>query len=197
MSSLIVEVCKIDKVSSHPNGDYLEIAHIKGWNCIVRKDQYKKGDKIVYIPPDSILPVELAERLGVRNYLAGSNKDRVKCAKLRGEMSEGLVIDCEDPTWEIKKDVKEILGILKYEPPIRATPGDGAPEDPFFDKFTEIENIKNFPEIFKQNEPLAISPKLNGDNSWYAILPAKDSDACLFSDGDAEPSIINLPGFLS
>ena len=30
MSSLIVEVCRIERVLPHPNADLLELAHIKG-----------------------------------------------------------------------------------------------------------------------------------------------------------------------
>jgi hypothetical protein len=35
MSSLIVEVCTIDRVERHPNADALDLAVIKGWQCVV------------------------------------------------------------------------------------------------------------------------------------------------------------------
>ena len=34
MSKLIVEVCTIAKIEKHPNADRLDIATVKGWNCI-------------------------------------------------------------------------------------------------------------------------------------------------------------------
>lgn len=56
MSSLIVEVCEIKEVIPHPNADRLDIATVKGWNCIVQKDSYRVGNWCVFFPPDSILP---------------------------------------------------------------------------------------------------------------------------------------------
>jgi RNA ligase (TIGR02306 family) len=161
VSSLIVEVCKVDKIVRHGNADNLEIAVIKGWECIVKKGQYKKGDTVVYIPPDSLLPEDLADRLGVRNYLVGKKKNRVKCAKLRGIISSGLIINNEE-NWTVGTDVASHYGILKYEPPVRTTVGDTAPEDPHFHKFTEIENIKNYPDIFKEGEMVYVTEKVDG-----------------------------------
>jgi RNA ligase (TIGR02306 family) len=186
-SSLIVEVCKIKEVKEHTNADSLEIAVVKGWNCIVKKDSYKAGDKIVYIPPDAILPIELADNLGVREYLSGKNKDRVRCTKLRGEVSEGLIIDItkEYTSWKVGTNVAEHYGITKYEPPVRILMGNSAREDPFFEKFTNIENIKNYPDIFEEGESVIVTEKIDGSNSrvglsmketfWSKHLP------CIFS----------------
>lgn len=49
MSSLIVEVCQIAAIEKHPNADNLDIATVKGWNCIVRTGQYSQGDAVVFI----------------------------------------------------------------------------------------------------------------------------------------------------
>ncbi len=38
MSTLKVEICKIEKVENHPYADRLDIVTIKNWNCIVSKD---------------------------------------------------------------------------------------------------------------------------------------------------------------
>jgi len=175
-SSLIVEVCDIKDIIPHKNADSLEICVIKGWECIVKKDTYKVGDLVVYIPVDSVLPIELADRLNVRNYLKGKNKDRVGCAKLRGEMSYGLVIDNEE-NWELGADVSEQLNITKYEAPIRMTAGDASPEDPLFDKFTDIENIRNFPDVFKEGEIVVVTEKIDGSNNRAGFeLKTLDND---------------------
>jgi hypothetical protein len=47
MSSLVVEVCKIDKILRHPNGDNIEIVHVKGWQCIVKKGDFKAKDVVI------------------------------------------------------------------------------------------------------------------------------------------------------
>lgn len=161
MSSLIVDVCEIKEIKPHDNSDFMELAIVKGWQCCVKKGDYKQGQDIIYIPPDAILPIELAEKLGVRNYLVGKNNDRVKCIKLRGEMSYGLIIK-NSFNWDVGRDVSEIYGILKYEPPIRAMMGDASPEDPLFPRMSDIENIRNFPDTFKNGELVAVTEKIDG-----------------------------------
>lgn len=174
-SSLIVEVCEIKEIKVHPNADALEIAIVKGWETVIKKGQYKKGEVVVYIPVDAVLPVELADRLGVRNYLGGKNKDRVRCAKLRGEMSYGLIIDNEG-NWTIGTDVAENYCITKYIPPLRTTAGDAAPSDPLFERFTDIENIKNYPDIFVPGELVVVSEKIDGTSGRISIMIEKLSD---------------------
>ena len=49
MSTLKCEVCKIENILPHGNADRLEIALVKGWQCITLKEKYKTGDEIVYI----------------------------------------------------------------------------------------------------------------------------------------------------
>jgi RNA ligase (TIGR02306 family) len=173
MSSLIVEVCEIKEILTHKDADNLEISVVKGWNCIVKKGQYKQGDSVVFIPPDAILPEALIEKLGVRNYLAGQNKNRVKCAKLRGEMSYGLIID-NWANWKIGSDLTSELGIVKYEPPLRTTAGDAAPSDPFFPIFTDIENINNFPDVFEIGEQVVITEKIDGTSGRWSAFRNED-----------------------
>lgn len=169
-SKLIVEVSKIEELKSHPNADKLELAVIRGWQTIVRKDQYKDGDAVIFIPPDALIPTELADKLGIRNYLAGTEKNRVKTVRLRGEMSFGLVIDIPDgKDWEVCYDCAEDLGIVKYEPPMRADAGDAAPNDPYFDKYTDIENIRNFPDVFQESEEVVVTEKVDGTSCRIGI----------------------------
>lgn len=70
MSSLIVEVCRIENLSTHPNAEKLELARVKGWQVCVPKGRYSAGDSVVYIPIDSLLPVALSDRLGITKYLS-------------------------------------------------------------------------------------------------------------------------------
>jgi len=41
MSKLIVEVCKIDKIENLENSDKMQMATIKGWNCLIGKGLLK------------------------------------------------------------------------------------------------------------------------------------------------------------
>lgn len=160
-SSLIVEVCKIRDVKNHPDADKLDLAIVKGWQVVVGRDQFKEGDLIVYIPMDAVVPTELADKWNVRNYLTGQNRDRVRCARLRGEMSYGLIIENEYG-WIEGKDASSDYGITKYIAPVRATAADAAPRDILFPTFTDIENINNFPDVFVEGEEIVALEKIDG-----------------------------------
>lgn len=211
MSKLHVEVCKVLEVLKHPNADRLDVITIKGWNCIVGRDQYKVGDLVVYCPIDSIIPTNLIEKYKLE-YL---KKDgRVKTIKLRKVISQGLVLPVEH-SWKEGQDVSKELGITKYEEPeaeyqinrpcsesigkvyisykegkitlrrfmfkslgilkdrflIRTGIKRRSKVNLYFDKYTDIENIKNFPDIFEKNEKVMISEKIHGTNFRCGILP--------------------------
>src|SRR2546429_2819009 len=170
MSSLIIPVTTIEKLMPHNNADSLELAQILGLQIVVRKGEYGVGDTVVYFPIDTVLPQELSDRFGVTNYLS---KGRIRCAKLRGEPSFGLAIKPDNDAWQVGQDVAEhymALGVKKYEPPVRVTAGDAEVEHPLFVKYTEIENMRNFPDIFQEDEIVALTEKIHGTNSRVGII---------------------------
>src|SRR5262245_4350308 len=130
MSSVIADVVEIESVRPHPNADRLCLAQIRGWQAVIRKwddgsSEFAPGERVVFIPPDSTLPREMAERLGVATYLSertdveGERVLVVRQVRLRGEPSFGLVVRPDDPSWPIGTDVREHYGIGKYRPPVR------------------------------------------------------------------------------
>ncbi len=168
MSTLLVQVCRIEKVLTHPNADALELAHIKGWQCVVPKGKYAAEALVVYVPIDSVLPLELSDRLGVTKYL--SSKGRVRCAKLRGEPSFGLIFDREDASWPEGHDVAEHYGVTKYQPPVKATAGDAAVAHPLFVSYTDVENLRHFPGIFPPDEQVSLTEKIHGTSCRIGII---------------------------
>lgn len=166
MSSLIVPVTTIEALKPHNNADSLELAQVLGWQLVVRKGEYQIGQRIVYFPIDTLLPLELSERLGVTKYLS---KQRIRCAKLRGEPSFGLAIR-PDHDWTIGENVAEFYDARKYEPPVRVTAGDAEVNHPLFVAYTEIENMRNFPEIFEPGESVLLSEKIHGTNARVACI---------------------------
>lgn len=192
MSSLICEVCKVDNIEKHPNADRLEIATVKGWQCVVLKEKYKIGDEIVYIPIDSMIPFRLSDKIGITNYLHNQEKDgsgnilfgRVKTIRLRGVISQGLVIDKLENKWKLGQDVKELLGIKKYEQ--KTNPANNKwsrgktydeywrlPALPNFPKYTDIENFKNYQNVIEDNEEVVISEKIHGCNFRCSLQEKK------------------------
>ncbi|GHO42890.1 RNA ligase (ATP) [Ktedonospora formicarum] len=167
MSSLIVPVATIDAIVPHSNADALELAHVLGWQVVIRKGEYSIGDKIVYFPPDTVLPLELSERFGVTKYLS---KQRLRCAKLRGEPSFGLIVRPDDAFWDIGRNVADWYGVTKYEPPLRASAGDAEMEHPLFCGYTEIENMRNYPDILQEGETVLVSEKIHGTSCRIGMI---------------------------
>lgn len=94
--------------------DFLELATIDGWRCVVsKKDNLKVGDKVVYFEIDSVLPSNnpLFEFMAPRNY-------KVKTIKLRGEVSQGLAMPLASfpQVGDEDTDVTELLGVTKVKP---------------------------------------------------------------------------------
>lgn len=66
--------------------DRIEVAQIDGWECVVKKGEFKVGEPVVYIEVDSIVP-ERPEFEFLRD-----RKFRIRTIKLRGQVSCGLVL---------------------------------------------------------------------------------------------------------
>jgi tRNA-binding EMAP/Myf-like protein len=198
MSECIVEVCEISDVQPHPNADKLELAYIKGWQCVVGKGQFKAGDRVVYFPPDTTLPVKVSDRLGVTQYL---HNGRIKGIRLRGEPSFGLVVAVPDPTMGLGVNVAEYYHAEKYEPPAIAVDGGmstakamrpaktwigrliqkytwkwrvartgNLPAHPKFPKYTEVENLRHYNTVLEPGEEVVVTEKIHGTSSRVAVI---------------------------
>ena len=114
----------IKEIVPHSGADKLEIAKILGWQSIVKKGEFKAGDKIVFVVIDTILPnAPWSEFLADRNN--PEKPIRLRTVKLRGEYSQGLVLPLSVlpenvQGWHEGADVSGALGIKKYEKEIPA-----------------------------------------------------------------------------
>lgn len=171
MSTIHAHVIRLQDVRPHPNADKLDLAMAKGWQVCVGREKYKNGDLVVYIEAGSVLPQSLAEELGILNYLShrldidGERQQMVHRVVLRGEPSFGLVLDMR-PEWGFAEgdDAAPVLGITKFNPPIKVYSGDLLPEHPLFTQYTEIEDLRSFPNVLQPGEPVMITEKIHGMN---------------------------------
>ena len=114
----LASIQKIISLTPIPNADRIELARVLGWKCVVKKGEFKVGDKCVYIEIDSIPPSDNP----VFDFLKHSNgkMDRVKTIKLRGQISQGLAmpVNLFDglEKYDVGDDVTKVLGIKKWEP---------------------------------------------------------------------------------
>lgn len=125
----LAHVERVVAVNPIEKADNLEVATVLGWQCVVKKGEVKVGDLVAYVEVDSILPaIPYFEFMATRKY-------RVRTIKLRGQISQGLVISLERQdekyylphtlrmnsiasSW-VKEgdDVTEYLGITKWLSP--------------------------------------------------------------------------------
>lgn len=191
MSSLIVEVVEVSDVQPHPDADRLDIATVKGWSVVTQRGAYKPGDHAVYFPPDSVLTPELAEKFGITQYAAVLPKNpdgtrppgyRIKAARIRGEQSFGFLAETEDPEWTVGTSLIDHYGVTKFDPPDPvesfggAPQGDTAKDIPEFHLYTDIENLKNFPDAFEEGETVVITEKIHGMNARIGYLPGNEPE---------------------
>lgn len=183
MSTLKASVEKIVSVEAHPNADRLDLVQVLGWHCVTQKGKYKTGDLVVYIPIDSILPAKLEAILFGPDAKVKLSNSRVKTIKLRGAISQGMVMGIDLAAQagavvplEEGYDLTSALGIIKYEP---HTPGfQGGPNaarkrhsNPNFHKYTSIENIKNYNKVFQPDDEVVIREKIHGTNFRAGYVP--------------------------
>jgi RNA ligase (TIGR02306 family) len=181
MSSLVVEVVRVDKVREHAGATQLEIAEVLGWQVVVKKGEWQAGDLGIYFPLDTVLPAKWTDEFGVTKYCQpikyDEGKYRIRCAKLRGESSFGLLV----PVSETDKvspltygmpgdDVTHLFGAEKYIPPVKATAGDAESDHPLFVQYTDIESLRNFPDIFELDEHVIVFEKVDGMNVRLGII---------------------------
>lgn len=120
----LARIVVIDDVKDHPNADRLDLAIVGGWQCVIKKGEYKPGDKAVYCEIDSMLPIDypafnfLEERSSDNRTVDGKRYHRLKTAKFRKELAQGLLIPVPDKFKKAEEDTNLTLelGILKYEP---------------------------------------------------------------------------------
>jgi hypothetical protein len=206
MSQVFARIEEIQKVAPHPNADKLDIVTVGGWQCVTAKlddgsPRYRAGDRVVFIQPDTVMPEPMAMALGVVQYLNskvdvhGNRVLVVGQKRLRGEMSFGVLMaealvaefvwrspgdpgPVEVAAFATGHDLKDDLGLVKFEPPTRSTKTHRAgvahtpavPEIPGFPKYTDIENWRNYSRLIDPGETAVAVEKLHGTNSRIGIV---------------------------
>lgn len=113
----------------HPKADRLLVGNVGGFQIVVPFGAHAEGDVVVFAPERSLLPDDLksvyvSHDTGA-SYLGGSDANRVSAIKLRGEISEGVVLPTNwvaahlnvAPTEiPLDTDLAPALGITKYRP---------------------------------------------------------------------------------
>ena len=125
----LATIRKIDELRPIPGADAIECAIVGGWTCVVKKGEYTVGDLAVYLEIDSWVPTELASFLSKGKEpreFEGIKGERLRTVKLRGQLSQGLLLPLEPTCANIESelfeglDVSLPLNIIKWERPMNA-----------------------------------------------------------------------------
>ena len=100
----LASIQTVNAVEPIPNADAIERMRILGWWVVVKKGEFRPGDKVVYCEIDSLLP----ERAEFEFLRASSFKPaqtdlpagfRIKTVKLRGQVSQGICFPRRRASW--------------------------------------------------------------------------------------------------
>ncbi|MDR1953790.1 MAG: RNA ligase (ATP) [Clostridiales Family XIII bacterium] len=177
----IQEIFGIDPIK---DSDYLELAHVLGWGCVVKKGTFRVGDRAVYFEVDSFLPVderyEFLRKTSFRENPDNGAGFRIKTLRLRGQLSQGLLLPLSDfPELEgatLGDDVTEALGIKKwYMPEVGTGSGTAIGGRPHGIPASDETRIQSAPELLSRlrGEPYYITTKMDGTSGIVYCIDGK------------------------
>jgi len=189
----LATIRKIDKIEPIEGADKIELAHVGGWKVVVAKNVgHKQGDKIVYCEIDSFLPLEpefeFLKKSSYKRTPNGKEGYRLKTIRLLGQISQGLIISLSDAINIIKrrngdvygemleegKDISQLLGIVKYVPPIPAQlQGTTKRYFPSFISKTDEERVQNLTKEYQdwknKGKSFYATEKLDGSSATFYL----------------------------
>lgn len=105
----------VESLAPIPNADAIEVARVLGWEVVVKKNEFRVGERVVYCEIDARLPERPEfEFLRPRGF-------RIRTVRLRGQVSQGICFPLAilgETEIEVGADVTDRLEITKYEPPL-------------------------------------------------------------------------------
>lgn len=127
----LVRVVKVDAIVPIKKADFVELAKVGGWQCVVKKGEFQEGGLALYVEIDSLLPITnplwsfLGERSEGQKTFDGVVYSRIRTVKLRGEVSQGLLIPVppEFAKEKVGTNLTNRLGVRKLEEQVLNTDG--------------------------------------------------------------------------
>lgn len=193
MMRKLASIRMISDILPIDGADAIECVVVDGWKVVTKKDEFQKGDLCIYFEIDSVLPVWpefefLRKGCYVKKDWLVSELNptgegfRLKTIKLRGQISQGLVVPIpsdfpyskmtdngiETITDYDGMDVTEYFKVIKWDPPVPATlAGKVRGNFPSFIPKTDQERIQNIkPEDLAkyEDDEFEVTMKLDGSS---------------------------------
>lgn len=161
--------------------DAIEVAVVDGWKVVVKKGEFTVNSLAVYIEIDSWVSNDIAPFLSKGKEpreFEGVKGERLRTVKLRGQISQGLLLPLEPTCANIDSllfeglDVSLPLNIIKWERPMNAQlAGMARGNFPALVPKTDQERIQNLTRSFEQyqQDTWSITEKLDGSSCTFYL----------------------------
>jgi RNA ligase (TIGR02306 family) len=179
----LATIRKIAAIEPIEGADAIEVAVVDGWKVVVKKGEFAVDSLALYLEIDSWVPTELAPFLSKGKEpreFEGVKGERLRTVKLRGQISQGLLLPLSvvfelPPTTDVDilgADMTEALGIIKWERPMNAQlAGMARGNFPALVPKTDQERIQNLTRSFEQyqQDTWSITEKLDGSSCTFYL----------------------------
>ena len=177
----LATIRKIAAIEPIEGADAIEVAVVDGWKVVVKKGEFQVDSLAVYIEIDSWVSNEIAPFLSKGKEpreFEGVKGERLRTVKLRGQLSQGLLLPLEPTCANIESllfeglDVSLPLNILKWERPMNAQlAGMARGNFPALVPKTDQERIQNLTRSFEQYQldTWSITEKLDGSSCTFYL----------------------------
>ena len=179
----LASVQRVLEKKSIVGADLVEAYRVNGWWVVDKKGAYEVGDLVVYCEVDSWIPHTLAPFLTKpghypREYL-GVEGERLRTVKLKGQLSQGLLLPLVEDNSEEGKDFSEILGITKWEDTRYMANMDARGNFPDFIPKTDQERVQNLDRTLEKyfGQSFEVTVKRDG-SSLTAFVNGEESGVC-------------------
>ncbi|MCL2759263.1 MAG: RNA ligase (ATP) [Treponema sp.] len=180
----LVTIQKVRGISPIPDSDFLELAHIMGWQCVAKKNEFKEGDLGVYFEVDSFLPIderyEFLRASSYRDNVDNGEGFRIRTMKMRGQLSQGLLLPLEKfpELYGLNEgtDVTEKLNVKKWYIPETANAGGTIiGERPYGIPASDEIRIQSALELLEElkGKPYYITTKMDGTSGIVYYIDGK------------------------
>lgn len=168
----LATIRRIADITPIAGADAIECARVDGWDVVVKRGEFQAGELVLYLEIDSWVPTELAPFLSKGKQpreFNGVKGERLRTIKLRGALSQGLILPLGPIAGNEGDDVTEAMGIQKWERPVPVhMRGQMKGNFPSFIPKTDQERVQNcFWEIPEGNYEATL--KLDGSSMtvWF------------------------------
>ena len=149
-------------VFKHANADKLEIYQHHAYPVVIRKGEFRNGQKCLYVPVDMAVDTSQPEFSFLKH-------GRIRAQKLRGTFSQGLIVPYRDGLEETVKPyvspsdlaLERVQGGRKQV--LAARLARNQPKMPVYG----VTSLKKAPGVFLPDEMLVVTEKIHGCNARY------------------------------